>query len=69
MDDVPAALEELGASFSADVEPVVVEVEGKTVELTGSADTIYQKWRGVLGRIYEKEAGQFAPALSDNDPI
>jgi len=64
-----AALEELGASFSADVEPVVVEVEGKTVELTGSADAIYQQWRGVLERLHEKEAGQLAPVQPIDDAI
>lgn len=63
-----AALEELGASFSADVAPVVVDVDGKTVELTGSADVIYQQWREVLGRLYQKEAGQFVPAQPANDP-
>lgn len=50
-----AALEELGTSFGAEVEPTVVEVEGKTVQLTGSAEAKYEQWRAVLGSIYEAE--------------
>ena len=52
-----AALEELGESFSADVDPIVVEVEGRTVKLTGTAQAKYQQWREVLGQLYEAETG------------
>ncbi|MCK5604131.1 hypothetical protein KAR91_19745 [Candidatus Pacearchaeota archaeon] len=50
-----AALEELGESFAADVEPTVLKVEGETVELTGSAEAKYQQWREVLGKLYQIE--------------
>jgi hypothetical protein len=50
-------LEELGESFSADVEPIVVEVEGETVELTGTAQAKYHQWRDVLGKLYADETG------------
>ena len=39
------ALEELGESFQAEVEPLVINVEGKTLTLTGSAETQYEQWR------------------------
>jgi hypothetical protein len=52
-----AALEELGVSFSAEVEPTVVEVEGKTIELTGTAEEKYRQWQEVLGQLYTIETG------------
>jgi hypothetical protein len=51
------AIEELGESFSAETRPLVVEVEGETHELTGSAEVQYNKWRGLLKRIYASETG------------
>lgn len=60
-----AALEELGESFSADVEPIVVEVEGETVELTGTAQVKYQQWRDVLGKLYAAETG-FSPDAGED---
>ena len=49
------ALEELGISFAAEVEPIVLEVEGETIKLTGSAKAKYQQWREVLARLYKVE--------------
>ena len=51
------AIEELGDSFSAETRPLVVEVEGETHELTGSAEVQYSKWRGLLKSIYITETG------------
>ena len=52
-----AAIEELDASFSAEAEPLVVEIDGEVHELTGSAETQYEKWRGLLRQIYAAETG------------
>jgi len=57
------AIAELGESFSAETQPMVVEVEGQTHELTGSAEAQYQAWRHLLKRIYAAETG-----LSDHTP-
>jgi hypothetical protein len=35
----------------------VVEVEGETHELTGSAEAQYAQWRALLKRIYASETG------------
>lgn len=51
------AIEELDASFSAEAQPLVVEVEGETHELTGSAEVQYAKWRDLLRQIYASETG------------
>ena len=51
------SIEELGASFSSEARPLVVEVEGKTVKLTGSAEAQYEQWRLLMGQIYASETG------------
>lgn len=51
------AIRELGVSFESEVKPLVVEVDGQTVELTGSAETQYAKWRRLLKSIYFTETG------------
>ena len=51
------AIIELDESFSAEARPLVVDVEGETHELTGSAEVQYTKWRALLKRIYASETG------------
>jgi hypothetical protein len=51
------AIRELGVSFDSEVKPLVVEVDGETVELTGSAETQYANWRRLLQSIYFTETG------------
>lgn len=59
------AIEELGLSFTAEAEPLVIQVEGQTVRLSGSAEEQYTKWRQMLKQIYAQETG-FYPDL---DPL
>ncbi|MCG6925612.1 MAG: hypothetical protein LJF30_09905 [Acidobacteria bacterium] len=51
-----AALEELAESFGADVTELVVDVDGKTVELTGSAEAQFEQWRALLRQIARTDA-------------
>ena len=51
------SIEELGLSFSSEAQPLVLEVDGKTVELTGSAEAQYDQWRVLIGQIYATETG------------
>jgi len=51
------AIIELDESFSTEARPLVVEVEGETHELTGSAEAQYAQWRALLRRIYVSETG------------
>ena len=51
------AIIELDESFSTEAQPLVVEVEGETHKLTGSAEAQYAKWRALLKRIYDSETG------------
>ena len=52
-----AALRELNSSFEADLAPKVIEIEGRAVTLTGSAEAQYEKWRQLLRQIYIQEKG------------
>lgn len=59
-----AAIIELSQSLEADVQPLVVEVDGEALELTGTLDQQYTQWRVLLKDIYEEEIG--LPADSSN---
>lgn len=50
-----SALEELGSSLGSEVTPSVIELEDRTVTLTGTADEQYEAWRGLLGELYRSE--------------
>lgn len=50
-------IEELGVSFTSEAKPLVVEVEGETVRLTGTAKEQYAQWREILKQIYARETG------------
>ena len=52
-----AALKELGVSFKADVAPVLDEVEGRTLKLSGSVDAQYAEWRRTLRELFAAETG------------
>jgi hypothetical protein len=52
-----AALKELGVSFKADVAPVLDEVEGRTLKLSGSVDAQYAEWRRTLRELFTAETG------------
>jgi hypothetical protein len=68
-----AAIRELATSFNADVATQVVEVEGRTLKLTGSAEDQYREWRELLKQMYLEETGGAAntnvAAESTNDPV
>ena len=59
-------IEELSISFTSEAEPLVVEVVGETVRLTGTAEQQYKQWRQMLREIYASETGfPVAPQNSD----
>lgn len=51
------SLKQLGESFQAEIQPMVVEVEGRTLQLRGTAEEQYQEWRRLLKELYENETG------------
>jgi hypothetical protein len=52
-----AALKELAMSFDADVQPMLVEVEGQQLKLTGPAEVQFAAWRDLLRQVLSVETG------------
>lgn len=52
------ALEELGQSLEAEITPRVIELEDRTVRLTGNVEDQYHQWRELLADIYAVEMGE-----------
>ena len=51
------SLKQLGDSFQSEVQPMVVDIEGRTLQLKGSAEEQYAEWRQLLRDLYENETG------------
>ncbi|HQX47957.1 MAG TPA: hypothetical protein PK555_11185, partial [Steroidobacteraceae bacterium] len=51
------ARKELADTFRAEVTPQVVEVEGRTLKLTGTVEEQYREWRELLRQIHIEETG------------
>ena len=58
------SLKQLGESFQAEVQPMVVEVEGRTLQLKGTAEEQYTEWRRLLKELYENETGSHVPVAT-----
>ena len=55
------ALEELGQSLDAEITPSVIELEDRTVRLTGNVEDQYDQWRELLADIYAAELAALEP--------
>ncbi len=53
------ALEELGQSLENEVAPRVINLEDRTITLTGTVEEQYAQWREILADIYAAEIEQF----------
>ncbi len=51
------ALEELGQSLESTIIPHVIELEDRSVTLTGTVENQYSQWREILDEIYNMEVG------------
>ncbi|MEM7366465.1 MAG: hypothetical protein AAF525_20825, partial [Pseudomonadota bacterium] len=49
------SLKELNQSLGSEIMPHVLDIEGQTIELTGTADAQYARWREILQEIYDRE--------------
>ena len=58
------ALKELSETFQSEVQPQVVDVEGRTLRLTGTADEQYREWQKLLHELYLEENGKPADAAA-----
>jgi hypothetical protein len=60
-----ASLEELGQSLGAEITPQVIELQDRTVTLSGTVEDQYAQWRELLAEIYRSEIGELE--LPDSD--
>ena len=60
------ALEEIGQSLEAEITPQVIELEDRTVMISGSVEDQYAQWRLVLEEIYRNEIGELLPPGADD---
>lgn len=51
------AIRELAASVETELEPIIIEVRGQTLRLSGSAATQYQQWQRLMREIWVTETG------------
>lgn len=51
-------LAELGQSLEAEIEPRVIELEDRTITLTGNVQAQYTQWKALLKEIYQAERGE-----------
>ena len=63
-----AALKEMADSLGAEVAPLTIALDDKTVTLTGTVDQQYAQWRAILNDIYQAEIGM-APKPTYTDDI
>ena len=58
-------LAELGESLEAELEPSVIELQDRTVTMTGTTRDQYRQWREILRDIYFLETGQVPAPIND----
>ena len=62
------SLKELAQSFDAEIEPMLVEVEGRVLRLEGSAEAQYSEWRELLHEIFTEEVSLPVDLNADDLP-
>lgn len=66
------ALLEMGASLEAELEPSVVDLQDRSVTLSGTVEDQYSEWRRILSRMFLLDEGltnddvRLTPAATDN---
>ena len=53
------SLAEMGSSLEATLTPQVIQLEDRTVTLTGNVEAQYRQWQELLAQIYREERGAF----------
>ena len=62
------ALEELGQSLEAEITPRVIELEDRTVRLSGNVADQYDQWQELMADIYAAEMGALEPPNEQQAP-
>ncbi len=59
------AIEELGTSLNAELEPRTIQLENETVTLSGTVNDQYEQWKAILRNIYNTETGGTDQVMSN----
>ena len=62
------AIKQQTESFSAEVSPLNLDLEGKVVELRGSGEQQFLEWRRMLKELYQNETGLGDPVAGNTPP-
>ena len=52
------ALQELGQSLENEVAPRVINLDDRTITLSGTVEEQYEQWKEILADLYATETGQ-----------
>jgi hypothetical protein len=63
------SLKEISNSFQSETAPLVVDVEGRTLRLTGTAEEQYAEWRRLLHDLYREETGLVPTTPAADTPM
>ena len=64
------ALEEIGQSLQAEITPRVIELDDRTVRLSGNVEDQYDQWRELMADIYAAEMGALSSPLPvEQEPL
>ena len=55
----------MGASLESELEPSIVDLQDRSVTLTGTVNDQYQEWRRILGEMFRLEEGD----VSEQGPL
>ncbi len=66
--DASAELEEIGLSLEAEITPQVIELEDRTIQLSGTIEDQYGQWREILSDIYAAEIAELPTDISQPAP-
>ncbi len=61
-----ATVRELGGALEAELEPSVIDLEDRSVTLSGTVDDQFREWRRILEQMFEAESG-VEPGTFDQD--
>lgn len=62
-------LRELGGSLEQELQPSVVDLQDRSVTLTGTVEDQYTEWRRILSRMFELEEGEATEEPNDSSTI
>jgi len=63
------SLKEMSDTFQSEVAPQVIDVEGRTLKLTGTAEEQYRQWRQILHEMYLEENGTPVRVEPETTPV